>query len=385
MTLDDKLKIFENFNNSFQSACEQLKNKQIDGSVKDVQSYLKKVKDERKPLWFVGVGRSGLVGVLLSAYARVKGFNSGWITEETTFSPEFDKEHTLILITGSATTPETIGYGNEAKNMGSKLICLTSYPEQKAGKISDYKIRISGRTKIDNRDLDTRQLINNPLDVMGSEFEDSALLTGLCLIDTVDSNKDLNQRKNDFIDLIKNVNFESKQFAERAIRIHKAKEGDKKIVTLGIGLSNVVSKFYAKRLSNCAKKDEDIHVYHKSDAGLSRIKANDLVEIISGSGRKYWAEKIELIHNLNAYVDLITSYKNSLAASKLNEKDLLIQIPGRIIEREKELGEMALPSSLEKLIFEMRTLIANDVFINYLLNLEGIKHEDLQDRHSIFT
>ncbi|MCW1296993.1 MAG: SIS domain-containing protein [Candidatus Parvarchaeota archaeon] len=389
MTLDDKLsekiKIFDYFNDSFQFACERLKMNQISGPIDEVKSHLRKVKDEKKPIWFVGVGRSGLVGVILSAYARINGFNSGWITEESTLSPEFNKDHTLLLITGTGTTPETVGYASEAREAGSKLICFTSYPQQKIGELSDYKIHIPGRTKIDERDLDTRQLINNPLDILGSEFEHSALLTGLCLIDILNSDKNINQRKSEFIDYIKNIKLDSNQFLKRALRIHKTKENNKKIVTVGVGMSNVVAKFYAKRLAHCAKKDDDIHVYHKSDAGLSTIKKDDLIEIISGSGRKYWAEKIDLIHSSGANINLITSYKTSLAAMKLNANDLLIQIPGRIIEREKELGETAVPSSLEKLVFEIRTLIADDVFIHYFLNLEGITHKEVQDRHPIFT
>lgn len=134
-----------------------------------------------KNVFVIGAGRSGLVAKAFAMRLVHLGI-SAYVVGET-ISPAIYDTDCILAISGSGETNTIVSAVKIAKNRGSKVLSLTSYPESSIGKISDVSMLVKGRTKIDVDDEDyiKRQIDGNyaSLTPLGTAFE----LTSLIFLD----------------------------------------------------------------------------------------------------------------------------------------------------------------------------------------------------------
>ncbi len=151
---------------------ESLTKVQLDQVDKMIEMILN-AKDKR--LLVIAVGRSGLIGRAFAMRLMHLGFNVYVMGE--TITPAIGKDDLVIAISGSGATKLAVTAAEIAKEVGGKIVVLTSYPDSALGKISDHVVELRGRTKIaKERDYFLRQITgeHEPLAPLGTIFEISS-------------------------------------------------------------------------------------------------------------------------------------------------------------------------------------------------------------------
>ena len=91
---------------------------------------------ESKNVFVTGAGRSGLAAKAFAMRLMHLGV-SAYVVGET-ISPAIYKDDCIVAISGSGETNNIVSAVNIAKNRGSKVLVVTSYPESTVGKLADY-------------------------------------------------------------------------------------------------------------------------------------------------------------------------------------------------------------------------------------------------------
>ncbi len=144
---------------------------------KDAIREMNKVIEEVNNIFIMGVGRSGLVAKAFAMRLMHLGLNVYVVGE--TITPAITDKDCLISISGSGETSYIISTTGIAKDIGAKLISITSYPDSTLAQRSDVVVQLRGRTKIDVEKNYTRRQISGlhqSLSPMGTIFEISALI-----------------------------------------------------------------------------------------------------------------------------------------------------------------------------------------------------------------
>ena len=132
-----------------------------------------------KKIFVVGVGRSGFVGRAFALRLMNLGFNVYFLGE--TITPAAGKQDLIIAISGSGTTKLALTATAAAKEIGAKVIAVTSYPKSPIGDNADLIVPIKGRTKLGwprEEDYLARQLLGEreTLSPLGSIFENNCMV-----------------------------------------------------------------------------------------------------------------------------------------------------------------------------------------------------------------
>lgn len=154
-----------------------------------------------------------------------------------------------------------------------------------------------------------------------------------------------------------------------------------RVLIIGAGRSGLIGKAFAMRLLHLG-----FQVYVLGETIIPRIRENDLVIAISGSGRtKLIITAAEAAKAVKAKVIAITSYPDSPLA-KIS--DLIVTVPGRtkIAEEEDYFTRqiLGIHESLAPLgtLFENAVLVFLDGVIAELMNKLGKTEEDLRNEHA---
>ena len=145
-----------------------------------VEKMIQMILDARhKRIFVIGVGRSGFVGRAFAVRLMNLGFNVYFLGE--TITPAATKEDLIIVISGSGTTKLAITASSTAREIGAKVIAITSYPESQLGRTADHIVFVGGRTKIGwprKKDYLARQILGEreTLSPLGSIFENNAMI-----------------------------------------------------------------------------------------------------------------------------------------------------------------------------------------------------------------
>ncbi|MCD6262912.1 6-phospho-3-hexuloisomerase [Candidatus Bathyarchaeota archaeon] len=153
-----------------------------DEEINRILNVLLNARDDKKIL-IIGTGRSGFVGKCFALRLMHLGFNV-YVAGET-ITPALKKEDLVIAISGSGTTRTVVTQAEAAKEIGAKVIAITSRPESPLGRISDLVVVVKGRTKIaKEEDYVSRQMMgeHEPLAPLGTMFELSTMIFLDCLI-----------------------------------------------------------------------------------------------------------------------------------------------------------------------------------------------------------
>ena len=134
---------------------------------------------KKKKIFVVGVGRSGFVGRAFALRLMNLGFNVYFLGE--TITPAAGKEDLVIAISGSGTTRFALTASSAAKEIGTRVAAITSYPKSPLGDVADLILPIGGRTKLGwpkEEDYLARQLIGEreTLSPLGSIFENNCMV-----------------------------------------------------------------------------------------------------------------------------------------------------------------------------------------------------------------
>ncbi len=136
---------------------------------------------ESQNVFVIGAGRSGLAAKAFAMRLMHLGISSYVVGE--TISPAINDNDCIIAISGSGETNTIVSAVKIAKNRGSKVLALTSYPDSTLGKLADAYIFVKGRTKAeaDDKNYMKRQIHGNytSLTPLGTAFE----LTTLVFLD----------------------------------------------------------------------------------------------------------------------------------------------------------------------------------------------------------
>ena len=110
--------------------------------------------------------------------------DSSYVVGET-ISPAIYDDDCIIAISGSGETNTIVSAARIAKNRGSKVLAVTSYPESTLGQLADGHLLVKGRTKkeVDDQNYMKRQIYGNytSLTPLGTAFE----LTTLVFLDAI--------------------------------------------------------------------------------------------------------------------------------------------------------------------------------------------------------
>lgn len=148
---------------------EELDESEIDTMVQAIQNTSR--------VFLLGAGRSGLVARAFAMRLVQLGLTAYVVGESVT--PAMTDKDLLIAVSGSGETISVVNAAKIAKGVGSKILTVTSYPESSLGKISDYKVTVKGRTKIDiERDPIKNQIEGKyaSLTPLGTLFEDTVMI-----------------------------------------------------------------------------------------------------------------------------------------------------------------------------------------------------------------
>ncbi len=154
-----------------------------------------------------------------------------------------------------------------------------------------------------------------------------------------------------------------------------------RVLVMGAGRSGLVGKAFAMRLLHMG-----FQVYVLGETIIPRIRKEDLVIAISGSGRtKLIVTAAEAAKAVGAKIIAITSYPDSPLAEL---SDIIVRIPGRtkIAEEEDYFTRqiLGIHESLAPLgtLFEDTVMVFLDGVVAELMNKLGKTEEDLRNEHA---
>ena len=132
-----------------------------------------------KKIFTVGMGRSGFVARAFALRLMNLSFNVYFLGE--TITPAAEKGDLLIAISGTGSTKMVLTASSAAKDIGAKVIAITSFPESVLGQLADLVVTVRGRTKAGmpiEEDYLARQIIGErePLTPLGSIFENNCMV-----------------------------------------------------------------------------------------------------------------------------------------------------------------------------------------------------------------
>lgn len=124
----------------------------------------------------IGSGRSGFVGRAFALRLMNIGFNV-YVGGET-ITPALDSKDLVIAVSGSGTTTTVVAQADVAREIGAKIIAVTSQIESPLGKVADLAVVIKGRTKEDSEIDYMRRQITGEYNMapLGTMFELSAMI-----------------------------------------------------------------------------------------------------------------------------------------------------------------------------------------------------------------
>jgi 6-phospho-3-hexuloisomerase len=142
-----------------------------------VEEFVNEILDAKnKRILVMGSGRSGFVGRAFALRLMQSGLNV-YVSGET-IAPALSTGDLVIAISGSGTTKIVVAQAEISKEVGAKIMAITSQPDSTLAKLANNLIVLKGRTKEDATIDYTRRTITGEYDMapLGTMFELSALV-----------------------------------------------------------------------------------------------------------------------------------------------------------------------------------------------------------------
>jgi len=145
--------------------------------VEELARMLVEAKERGRKIFVVGMGRSGFVGRAFALRLMNMSFDVYVVGE--TITPAAEKGDILIAISGSGETKGTVSAAEVAKEIGARVVAITSHPESTLGRMADHVVVVKGRTKVaERKDYIARQITGEmePLGPLGTMFENACMV-----------------------------------------------------------------------------------------------------------------------------------------------------------------------------------------------------------------
>lgn len=141
----------------------------------EVETFVEKIINSKR-VFLVGAGRSGLMA---KAFAmRLMHLDTDVHVIGETITPSVREDDILIAVSGSGETTFVVSAAEMGKNIGVKVVGVTSYPDSTLGKLADHTVVLPGRVETaEKKDYIDRQVLGEyeSLTPMGTLFEQTAL------------------------------------------------------------------------------------------------------------------------------------------------------------------------------------------------------------------
>ena len=138
----------ERFYNTMLELASQVKINSETIKIHDVLSTIELILQLHKSksrIFVYGAGRSGFIGRCFAQRLMHLGIKSCFVSDAVT--NQYTSKDLLILVSGSGETTSTAAIAKKAKEIGGKVVSLSSNPKSMIGKLSDYVIEIKGKSK----------------------------------------------------------------------------------------------------------------------------------------------------------------------------------------------------------------------------------------------
>ncbi|MBC2581886.1 6-phospho-3-hexuloisomerase [Clostridium sp. DJ247] len=134
-----------------------------------------KVINEGKRVFVIGEGRSGFMGKSFAMRLMHLGANVYVVGE--TITPAIEKGDVLVAISGSGTTKSVIMTAEKSKELGCKVLVVTTNPQSDLGALASIIIHVPAATKY------RREGESPSIQPLGSLFDQCAhiLFDSICL------------------------------------------------------------------------------------------------------------------------------------------------------------------------------------------------------------
>ncbi len=154
-------------------AIEEMDESQVENLIRMIQE----AKDTK--IFVVGMGRSGFVGRSFALRLMNLSFNVYFLGE--TITPAAEKDDLVIAISGTGMTKLVVSAASAAKEIGAKVVAITSYKDSQLGQMADQLVLVKGRTKMGwprEEDYLARQILGErePISPLGSVFENNCMV-----------------------------------------------------------------------------------------------------------------------------------------------------------------------------------------------------------------
>ncbi|MDI6591627.1 MAG: SIS domain-containing protein [Patescibacteria group bacterium] len=139
-----------------------------------VTTFVKELLGEPKRIFLTGVGRSGEVAECFAMRLAQLGFDTRVLGEPT--APSVEKDDLFIVVSGGG--EHQIEQVRIAREIGAKIITITSQPESTLARLADEKLIIPGRTKNEasSSSYEERRMKGEPVMPLGTAFEDFTMI-----------------------------------------------------------------------------------------------------------------------------------------------------------------------------------------------------------------
>ena len=140
-----------------------------------IREVLDRILSARK-IFLLGAGRSGLVGKAFAMRLMHLGLNVFVVGE--TITPSMEKGDLLVVISGSGETQSVVDLAQIGKQLGAKIISITSNPNSTSAKNSDVLIVLGDKINTDDMDYLERQVrgMHRSFAPLGTLFEMSSMI-----------------------------------------------------------------------------------------------------------------------------------------------------------------------------------------------------------------
>lgn len=127
-------------------------------------------------VFVAGAGRSGLIA---KAFAmRLMHLNAKVHVIGETITPRLEEGDLFMGVSGSGETSRVVGAAEKAKQIGAKIVVITSFPDSTLGHLADLVVEVPGRVKTAEKKSYTERQITGEyesLTPLGTLFEATSL------------------------------------------------------------------------------------------------------------------------------------------------------------------------------------------------------------------
>ncbi len=342
-------------------------------------SYLKDLLEENKKFFVLGSGRTGYVCEFFSSvFNDNKPFSSFMIGDD--YKIESLKEGLLLVASGSGETPYVTSR-LRVVNKDVSVVSLTTKKDSTVARLSDEIIKIEDeRPEKKEYDINGEVVKHLPLTFLGTSFELKLLMTLTAFNDYYFGHE--KSIKTSYEKILDSLNFVQNEEKLDELTEHLINNKRNRIFITGHYQCGIVSNYIINRWKNLG-----FQLTNPKSAESPRMKENDLVIIISGSGQEYLSGEKGFEHYYYNHIydickrrkvrtALITSNLESILASK---SDLVIPIKGR------EYSKRTPPKKSKDYLFELRTMLTEAVITHELARRMNVSESQMRENHSDFV